>query len=142
LEFARRANERTRASYFPANFDPVAEADRWKLLDGPTEILPGISALPTPGHVPYHQSIMLRAGGDTALFLGDLAPTSAHLPLPWIMGYDLEPLTTLETKREILGRAAAEGWLLLFEHDPEVVLGRVVEGSRGLELADALRLTG
>ena len=142
LEFARGANERTRASYFPANFDPVAKADRWRLLDGPTEILPGISALLTPGHVPYHQSIMLRAGGDTALFLGDLAPTSAHLPLPWIMGYDLEPLTTLETKREILGQAAAEGWLLLFEHDPEVVMGRVVEGSRGLELADALRLTG
>jgi glyoxylase-like metal-dependent hydrolase (beta-lactamase superfamily II) len=142
LEFARRANERTRASYFPANFDPVAEADRWRLLDGPTDIIPGISALPTPGHVPYHQSIMIRDGGETALFLGDLAPTAAHLPLPWIMGYDLEPLTTLETKRNILGQAAAEGWLLLFEHDPEVLLGRVVEGSRGLELADELRLTG
>ena len=58
------------------------------------------------------------------------------------MGYDLEPLTTLETKRDVLGRAAAEGWLLLFEHDPEVLMGQVVEGSHGLELADAVRLTG
>ena len=141
LEFARTANERTRASYFPGNFEPVAVADRWRLLDGPADILPGISALVTPGHVPYHQSIMVRDGGETALFLGDLAPTAAHLPLPWIMGYDLEPLTTLETKRDVLGRAAAEGWLLLFEHDPEVLGGRAVEGSRGLELADAVRLT-
>ncbi len=142
LEFARRANERTRASYFPPNFDPVAEADRWRLLDGPSDVLPGLSVLVTPGHVPYHQSVVVSDGGDTALFLGDLAPTSAHLPLPWIMGYDLEPLTTLETKRDVLGRAAAEGWLLLFEHDPEVLMGQVVEGSHGLELADAVRLTG
>ena len=97
----------------------------------------GLSVLVTPGHVPYHQSVVVRGGGDTALFLGDLAPTSAHLPLPWIMGYDLDPLTTLETKRDVLGRASAEGWLLLFEHDPEVLMGRAVEGSRGLELADA-----
>jgi len=125
LEFARRANERTAGSYFPRNFEPVASAQRWKLVDGGVEVLPSIELLPTPGHVPYHQSVLLRNGGDTACFLADLVPTMAHAPLPWIMGYDLEPLVTLETKRAVLGRAEAEGWLLVFEHDPDHGLGRV-----------------
>ena len=142
LEFARHTNERTRASYFPANFEPLAVADRWRLIDGPAEIVPGISGLPTPGHVPGHQSILVQDGGESALFLGDLAPTAAHVPLPWIMGYDLEPLVTLESKRALLGQALAEDWLLLFEHDAAVRAGRVTEGRRGLEVTAPVRLTG
>ena len=56
----------------------------------------------------------------------DLAPTRAHLPLPWIMGYDLEPLETLESKRRVLTQAGRENWLLAFEHDPAVAWGRAV----------------
>ncbi|MFV2039981.1 MAG: MBL fold metallo-hydrolase [Acidimicrobiales bacterium] len=142
LEFARWDNERIRASYFPANFEPVAEAGRWRLVEGETELLPGIRLLPTPGHVPHHQSVLVANGGETACFLGDLVPTSAHVPLPWIMGYDLEPLRTLESKRALLGEALAGGWLVLFEHDPVVAAGRVIEGRRGLEVAEPIRLTG
>lgn len=136
LEFARWANERTRASYFPANFEPVAEVGRWRLVEGETELVPGIKLVPTPGHVPHHQSVLVADGGETACFLGDLVPTSAHVSLPWIMGYDLEPLKTLESKRALLGEAVAGGWLLLFEHDPVVLAGRVIEGRRGLEVVD------
>ena len=71
-------------------------------------MLPGIRCLPTPGHVPFHQSVLIESGGERACFLADLVPTSAHLPLPWIMGYDLEPLVTLETRRRLYGRAEAE----------------------------------
>ncbi|MEE8267406.1 MAG: MBL fold metallo-hydrolase, partial [Gemmatimonadales bacterium] len=113
LEFARWDNERIRASYFPANFEPVAEAGRWRLVEGETDLMPGIRLLPTPGHVPHHQSVLVADGGETACFLGDLAPTSAHVRLPWIMGYDLEPLRTLESKRALLEDAVAGGWLLL-----------------------------
>jgi len=125
LEFGLHTNERTAASYFAHNFEPVAQAGKWQLVDGEVELLPGIRLLPTPGHVPHHQSVLIQDSGETACYLGDLIPTSAHVPLPWIMGYDLEPLVTLESKRELLGRAEAEGWLMVFEHDPEVGLGRV-----------------
>ena len=136
LEFARWDNERIRASYFAANFEPVAEAGRWRLVDGDTELLPGIRLVPTPGHVPHHQSVLVADGGETACFLGDVVPTSAHVRLPWIMGYDLEPLRTLESKRALLTDAVAGGWLLLFEHDPVVAAGRVIEGRRGPEVVD------
>jgi glyoxylase-like metal-dependent hydrolase (beta-lactamase superfamily II) len=125
LEFAATPNERIRASYLAPNFQPVAEAGRFQLIEGDVQILPGIRALRTPGHVPWHQSILVQDGGETACFLGDLVPTTAHLPAPWIMGYDLEPLVTLETKKRVLKRAADEDWLLIFEHDPAVGRARL-----------------
>ena len=121
LAFARHANERTAGSYLRHNFEGVP----FRLIDGETEVLPGIRCVPTPGHVPYHQSVLVASGGEQACFLADLVPTAAHLPLPWIMGYDVEPLVTLETRRQLYRRAEAEGWLLVFEHDPTVVSGRL-----------------
>ena len=136
LEFARHTNERTAASYLKHNFDPIT----FRLVDGETEVLPGIRCLPTPGHVPYHQSILVESGGDRACFLADLVPTSAHVPLPWIMGYDLEPLVTLESKRRLYARAEAEGWLLWFEHDPVVVAGRLGRDGKGFGLVDPVHV--
>jgi len=134
LEFARKTNERTRASYLPDNFESVATSGRLRLLNGDQEILPGISARLTPGHVPWHQAVLLQSGGETVAFVADLIPTSAHLRLPWIMGYDLEPLRTLESKRSVLREAALEGWRLVFEHDPVVAWGRLVRRGATTEL--------
>jgi glyoxylase-like metal-dependent hydrolase (beta-lactamase superfamily II) len=135
LEFASRANERSAASYLEHNFAPVGGAGRWRLANGDTELLPGIRLVPTPGHVPSHQSVVIAQGGERACFLGDLVPTVAHLPLPWIMGYDLEPLVTLETKRALLARAEADGWILVFEHDPSHAVGRVVRKGKSFAFA-------
>ncbi len=136
LEFARHTNERTAGSYLTHNFDGVP----FTLLDGESEPLPGIRCLPTPGHVPFHQSVLVESGGERACFLADLVPTSAHLPLPWIMGYDLEPLVTLESKRRLYQRAEGEGWLLVFEHDPAVVAGRLGREGKAFGLVNPLGL--
>src|SRR5437667_12274008 len=132
LEFARHTNERTAASYLPHNFEPVS----FELLDGEAEPLPGIRCLPTPGHVPFHQSVLVASGGERACFLADLVPTTAHLPLPWILGYDLQPLVTLESKRRLYARAEAEGWLLVFEHDAAVATGRLGREEKGFALVE------
>lgn len=134
LEFARHTNERTRASYLPANFEPVAAAGRWKLLEGDTEVLPGISVRVTPGHVPWHQVVLIQNRGETACFVADVMPTIAHMPLAYIMGYDLEPLRTLETKRSLLADAAAGNWRLVFEHDAKTAWGWVERVERGYRL--------
>jgi glyoxylase-like metal-dependent hydrolase (beta-lactamase superfamily II) len=124
FEFAHSGNERIRASYLGLNFDPIPDA-RWRLLDGATEVTDGIRVELTPGHTPNHQSVWIEDAGDTAVFLADVCPTAAHLPLPWIMGYDLEPLVTLESKRALWERARREGWRLVFEHDAHVPWGRL-----------------
>jgi len=130
-QWATHTNERTAASYFDHNFVPVMESGRLELVQGEVEILPGITLMPTPGHTPGHQSVRLESGGETALFLADLVPTAAHLPLPWIMGYDVEPLVTLETKRRLLRTAADQEWLLIFEHDAVNPWGHVVHDGKG-----------
>ena len=123
--WALKPNERTQASYFPANFQAVYAAGRMDLVEGEQEIFSGIRTLPTPGHTPHHQSVLIDGGGEKAIYFGDLVPTQWHLPLPWIMGYDVEPLVTLESKRALLARAAEEEWLAIFEHDAATAWGRV-----------------
>jgi glyoxylase-like metal-dependent hydrolase (beta-lactamase superfamily II) len=135
LAYAERPNERTAASYFPPNWAPVVASGQLTVVSGETEVLPGVVLRPTPGHTPHHQSVVLTSGGETACFLGDVVPTTHHLPLPWIMGYDVEPLVTLESKRQLLAEAEASGWLLVFEHDAAVGFGRVVRDAKGYQLA-------
>jgi hypothetical protein len=70
--------------------------------------------------------------------VGDLFPTTSHLPLPWIMGYDLEPLRTLESKRSLLADAVAGGWRLIFEHDARTVMAVPVQEGKGIGLRDVM----
>ena len=140
LEFARKTNERTRASYLAPNFEPIADAGKFKLLNGDAEVLPGIFARVTPGHVPWHQAVIVEDGGEKAAFVADLIPTAAHLRLPWIMGYDVEPLRSLESKRQLLREAAEEGWRIVFEHDAATAWGRVERKGGGVGLEDVMSL--
>jgi glyoxylase-like metal-dependent hydrolase (beta-lactamase superfamily II) len=142
LEFARRANERTRASYLPHNFEPVARAGRFRLLSGDTTPFPGVSLRVIPGHVPWLMGVLLEDRGERLFYPADLVPTRHHLPLPWIMGYDVEPLRTLEAKRALLNEATAAEWLLFFEHDPDIIMGRIRGTASKAELADVIRVTG
>ena len=91
--------------------------------EGESLLVEGVRVLTTPGHTPYHQSVVVESQGEHAVFLADLCPTVAHLPLPWIMGYDVEPLVTLRTKSILWERFREEGWKLLFQHDTEVPWG-------------------
>ncbi len=130
-DWAHYTNERTAASYFPHNYDPVSAAGRLELVDDDRELLPGISLRRTPGHTPHHQGILVESGGERLFYLADLAPTAAHVPLPWIMAYDVEPLVTLETKRRVWAEAAAERWTVIFEHDATIAFGRIVVDGKG-----------
>ncbi|HUF28411.1 MAG TPA: MBL fold metallo-hydrolase [Gemmatimonadaceae bacterium] len=132
--WASHTNERTGASYFPYNWEPVRDAGLLDLVEGEREIVPGVRVIPTPGHTPHHQGILIESSGERAFFLADLVPTAAHLPLPWIMGYDVEPLVTLETKRRILARAHDERWLVVFEHDWEIPWGILARDGKGYDL--------
>lgn len=105
-------------------------------------MLPGISVRLTPGHVPFLQTVIVSDRGETAAFMSDLIPTTAHLPLPWIMGYDLEPLRTLESKRTFLQDAVAGGWRLIFEHDPGVASGLPVTEGNDVVLRDVVAAPG
>lgn len=117
---AMHPNERDHASYLRENYQPIESAGMFSLLDGDAEIVPGVEVVVAPGHTAHMQCVKLTGGGQTAFCFADLVPTTAHLPLPWIMGYDLYPMTTLENKKRWIPQVAKEGWLALFVHDPHV----------------------
>jgi glyoxylase-like metal-dependent hydrolase (beta-lactamase superfamily II) len=124
---ALHPHERNRASYFAENYVPLAEAGLVDFVDEDGVVAPHISVRRTGGHTMHHQMVIIEAGGRTAVFVADLLPTAAHLPLPYIMGYDLYPMETLAFKRAFLREAVEREYLILFEHDPEIAAGYIRE---------------
>jgi glyoxylase-like metal-dependent hydrolase (beta-lactamase superfamily II) len=112
LSAATHPHERNRASYLDENIAPLR--DRLEIVRGEAEILPGVRVIPTPGHTPGHQSVLIA---EEALFLGDVIPTADHVKLPWIMAYDLDVEGTLASKKRLLADAIARRWVVLFGHD-------------------------
>jgi glyoxylase-like metal-dependent hydrolase (beta-lactamase superfamily II) len=127
LEHAMHPTERDRASYYADRFLPISETGQWQLVEGDVEILPGISVVRIPGHNENIQAVRMNGGGKTVMFVADLVPTRHHLPLPWIMAYDLYPMQTLESKRKWIAEIARQGWILVFGHDPDHAAGTLYE---------------
>lgn len=120
FKHAKQPTERDRASYILDNYAPIEVAGRFSLLNGAEAVAPGVEVVRVPGHTANMQCVKLTGGGKTAFFFADLVPTTAHLPLPWIMGYDLYPMTTLENKKKWIPEVVRGGWLALFAHDPVI----------------------
>jgi glyoxylase-like metal-dependent hydrolase (beta-lactamase superfamily II) len=139
LEHAKNPTERDRASYFAHHFQPIAEAGQWQLLDGDAEIVPGIRVERIPGHNASIQALVLSSGGKRLAFVADLLPTRHHIPLPWIMAYDLYPLQTLETKRAWIPRLIGESSLVVFGHDADFAVASLQERG-GKVLAEPIDL--
>ncbi len=120
LEHAKRPNERDQASYMSDNFLPIEAAGQWMLLEGDREIVPGVEVIRVPGHNADMQCVRLSGGGKTAFCFVDLVPTTVHVPFPWIMGYDLYPMQTLENKKRWIPEIARTEALAIFTHDANV----------------------
>jgi glyoxylase-like metal-dependent hydrolase (beta-lactamase superfamily II) len=139
LAHARSSHERDRASYRPEDWEPWADAGRLETVDGEREIRPGVRVIPLPGHNTGMQAVRIDSEGSTAFYFADALPTTAHVPLPWLMAYDLYPVELLENKRRLLADAAREGWLCVFEHDPAVSWGTIVDEQNGKRRVHVVR---
>lgn len=128
---------REQASFLAENLDPLDASGRLNLLDGPGELLPGIETHVVNGHTRGQQLLTISDGTDTLFYAADLLPTAAHVPLLWVMAYDVAPLDTIAEKEPLLARAAAENWTVMFEHDTETALARITHSERGFGVTDA-----
>ncbi len=139
FDHACAPTERDRASYFPDNFMPMQKSGQWDFLNGDSQILPGIEVIVVPGHIKDMQCVKVSGGGQTIFFVADLVPTAAHLSYPWIMGYDLYPMTTLESKHKWLPIVAKENWTIVFGHEPHMAAAKLREREGGFD-AEAVLL--
>lgn len=125
LRHAHSPTEKDRASFIEHTIKPLEDTGKLKALPGPSEILPGIELLITHGHTPGQQLVKVRGPEATVLFCGDTIATSSHVPVPYVMGYDLYPVTVMQEKKKILQQAIEENWILAWSHDPYVAANRV-----------------
>lgn len=132
VEHGRRQWERDRISYVADNYEPMIAAGQMQLIEGDrAEIVPGISVECYPGHTKQCMAIHIESGGDHACFISDLIPTSAHLDVGWAMGFDLDPLRTIEERKRFYASAVPQKWLVLFPHDHKNPMGVLVHDASG-----------
>ncbi len=122
-EDAQQPSERHADIYCSDELAPIAERGQLELLDGDTELLPGLNLLVADGHCKGHQIAVFSHGGERIAYLGDLAPTPYHLGLTTLSSFDYEPEAVMEQKREILADAERQGWLMVFAHGYETRAG-------------------
>jgi glyoxylase-like metal-dependent hydrolase (beta-lactamase superfamily II) len=128
-------NQRDGVSYFRENYDPLVESGQMKLLQGDAQIVPGVSVCIYPGHTRAMQGIILQSGGKTGCYIGDLIPTTAHLDLNWVMGFDLYPLETIESRKKYYAESVPGNWLTMFTHDPDIPWAYVERNEKGKMVA-------
>lgn len=130
-QHGRRQLERDAISYISANYDPLISSGQMQLLQGDQEIVPGISVKVFPGHTRHMQAVIIRSAAQTACYISDLIPTTAHLDLTWVMAFDVLPLETIESRKQYYSQAIPEKWLTMFTHDPNVPWAYVERDERG-----------
>lgn len=127
---------REQASFLAENIEPIGGSGQLNLLDGPDTPFPNIRMIVVDGHTHGQQLPIINGEGNTLLYAADLLPTTAHVPLLWVMAYDVEPLQTIQEKEQVLRQASKEEWCVFFEHDPEIATGRIVETDRGFSVEE------
>jgi glyoxylase-like metal-dependent hydrolase (beta-lactamase superfamily II) len=140
-EWALNPNDKDKASFFNENYEPLFSAGMLELVEGRGELFKGIEVLPVYGHTKAMQMIKINGDEQTFLYCADVCPTSAHVNVPFVMGYDNHPLITIEEKKKILPEAYEESWILVFEHDAFSQAGTVKSGDKGFSFGDKVIIT-
>jgi glyoxylase-like metal-dependent hydrolase (beta-lactamase superfamily II) len=132
VEHGRRQWDRDRISYVPDNYEPMIARGQMRLIEGTeADICPGVRVECFPGHTAQLMAVHIESGGEHACFISDLLPTTAHLDIGWAMGFDLDPLRTIEERKRFYARAIPEQWVVLFPHDHRVPISTISNDERG-----------
>ncbi len=140
LRAARHPTPLDKSAFLPDDYEPWADRGMMTILDGPSELAPGLSIALAHGHVPGQQMVKIRRAEDTVMFPGDLVPVVGHLSLSAFMAFDLEPKITVAEKARFLNEAVDEQHVVVFDHDPDVVAVQLRRGNRGVEVANQVTL--
>jgi glyoxylase-like metal-dependent hydrolase (beta-lactamase superfamily II) len=140
-EWANNPTERDRASFFPENFELIHREKHLNFIEGDYKFDDYIQFNVINGHTPFQQMVIVNDDDNTLLYPADLFPMASHIHIPYIMGYDLYPLTTLDEKKKYLPKISEENWIVFFEHDPFTETARVEKTDRGFKTVDVKNLS-
>ena len=134
LQWAQSPTDKDRASFMPENWDPLIANGMLNVLEGDGEVFQGINVQRVYGHTCGLQVIHVQDDRHHIVFPADLIPTAAHIPVPYVMGYDNYPLTSMEEKQDLLTQASEQGWIICFEHDAFTKAGTIKRTEKGFSL--------
>lgn len=132
FEWAMNPSDRDRGSYIKENFEPLVKEGVLNLVDGEIQFDDNISFRIINGHTFGQQMIKISDSSNTVLYAADLLPFVSQIKIPYVMGYDLQPLVTIAEKKKYLQLAAKENWLLYFGHDPDYAIATVKHSEKGI----------
>ena len=140
--WATQPNKRERASFLTENILPIQQSGHLNFIhhDRPSPF-PGMEIIFVDGHTEKQMLPKIRYKDKTLVFVADLIPSHGHLPIPYVMGYDVRPLVAMEEKEKLLNEAAEKDFILFFEHDPTVECCTVQQTEKGVRLRDQFRLS-
>ncbi|SNR57219.1 MULTISPECIES: MBL fold metallo-hydrolase [Hymenobacter] len=143
-DWAVTPNPREKASFLKENILPIQESGQLRFLDPATQLPGELTSLReiifADGHTEKMMVPLIDYKGRTLAFMADLLPSAAHVPLPYVMSYDMRPLVTLDEKERVLRRAADENWVLVLEHDAHTECITVQHTEKGVRVAETLKL--
>ena len=139
-KWATEPNPRERASFLKENILPIKESGMLKFVNDDTEIIPELWFAIADGHTHGMLIPHLEIGEETLVFMADLLPSPTHIPLAWVMGYDIDPLQTIREKEAFLAEAVENNFILFYEHDPVIECSRVVQTEKGFRASDMMSL--
>jgi glyoxylase-like metal-dependent hydrolase (beta-lactamase superfamily II) len=128
---AMNPNERTAATYLVHNLRALEESGKLELVDGDTNLFPGVSVMVTGGHTPFSQAIIVDGGGERVIYPADIMPSSAHIRVPYVAAVDLDPAVTMEKKRWLNERMLKDDWIIAFDHDLIFKFAKFREAEKG-----------
>lgn len=132
---ASNPNPREKASFLKENFIPLEKSGQLEFINNPNRsVFEDIDIMFVDGHTEHMMLPLISYNGRKILFAADLIPSAAHVPLAWVMSYDVQPLVTMKEKERILKQAVDEGYILFFEHDPVIEAATLVETDRGIRV--------
>lgn len=133
---AMEPDERTSATYFTSNLKILEQEKLLELVDGDDQVADGVKLINTGGHTPGHQAVLIEDGENKIVWPGDIIPSTYHLRIPYVASVDLYPRETMQQKKRFLRMCSDDGWLLAFDHDLKVKLGKLEAKEVGFEVTD------
>ncbi|MEJ7685303.1 MAG: MBL fold metallo-hydrolase [Segetibacter sp.] len=142
-QWATEPNDREKASFLKENILPIKESARLKFVDvkeGVSIFDESITLKFAYGHTQAMMLPIIKYKDKTIVYMADLLPSAAHIPIPYIMGYDMFPLKTLNEKKSFLQEALEEEYVLFFEHDPKIECCTLQTTEKGIRVKDTFTL--
>ncbi|MBA3682608.1 MAG: MBL fold metallo-hydrolase [Bacteroidetes bacterium] len=140
-DWAMQPNAREKASFLKENIMPIQESGQLNFIDSNTELIPGLTFLEVNGHTEAMMLPIINYKDTTIAYMADLIPSTGHIPIPYVMGYDMRPLATIHEKELILNKALENNWKLFFEHDPTIECVSLERNEKGIRMKESILLS-